>query len=131
MTTKRELEARYRYFTELQELGLTYEECETLRRASMTLQSWGEMECNNDVYRAGEGGAVWIREQTYNGITKPRRIPDRETPAIKRCEALCRAHGLIFFHQGDPRGVAVYVGRQEALGGLPVEEGYNRLVAVF
>ncbi len=115
----------------LRALGLTQAECDQLRRDSMRLSRWAEMECNHDVSREDIAGKVTIRYCLNNGdITKPRVIADRETPAIKRCEAIAKAHGLVFYHQGDPRGCAVYIGRADDLGGLPIDSAYTRLIAV-
>ena len=64
----------------------------------------------------------------------PRRrhyVPDRERGALKRLAALMKGRsGLWFYHQGDPRGCALYVGKVADLGGLPVDQAYNRGVAV-
>ncbi len=130
--TKREWQRRLMQEESLRKLGLTLDEMETLRRASMTLQRWGEMECNHDVQRDEQTGKVTIRYAYNNGdISKPQRIPDRETPALKRCQAIADAHDLIFYHQGDPRGAAVYIGTVDMLRGHSVESNYSNLVCVY
>jgi hypothetical protein len=89
----------------------------TLRRAQMTLHRWAEMEC-------GDGrGHIERDEQTgkpfyYNDNARyvqandPRRvssIPDREAGALRRVAEACKAAGLHYYHQTDPRGCALYV----------------------
>lgn len=113
-------------------LGLSQAEHDTLRRASMTLHRWSEMECNHDVERDDITGKVTVRYCRNDGnITKPQRVADRETPALKRCEAIAKVHGLVFFHQSDPRGAAVYIGTKAQLGGLPADRAYNRLLCIY
>lgn len=75
MTTKRELEQRAQYYQALQSLGFTHEECEQLRRISMTLHRWHEMECGDD------NGCIEREEQTnkpywLNSRTMKRHVPD-------------------------------------------------------
>lgn len=113
------------------QMGLTTVEHDALRRASMTLQRWSEMECNHDVERSVDG-KVTVRYCRNDGnMTKPQRVADRETPSLKRCEAIAKAHGLVFFHQSDPRGAAVYIGTKLSLGGLPAHRAYNRLTCIY
>ncbi len=129
---KRERNDRFRMEESLHRLGLSDAEVTSLRRASMRLQRWGEMECNHDVQRNETTGEVTIRYAHDDGrISKPRRIPDRETPALKRCKAIADAHGLVFYHQGDPRGAAVYVGTAEMLRGHSVDSNYSNLICVY
>ena len=35
----------------LQDAGISWEHANTLRRINMTLQRWGELECNGDIQR--------------------------------------------------------------------------------
>lgn len=88
----------------------------TLRRAEMTLHRWAEGECgdSNDyrswcISRDDQGRAV--REISYHNENRHRvyRIPDLEAGALKRIAAVCQRHGLHHYHQGDPRGCALYV----------------------
>ena len=37
------------------------------------------------------------------------RIPDRERGALRRVAEICERLGLHYYHQGDPRGCALYV----------------------
>ncbi len=112
--------------------GITWGEAEQLRRDSMRLSSWSEMECNHDVSRDEVTNKVTIRYCRNDGnMSKPQRIADRETPALRRCEAIAKAHGLVFYHQGDPRGAAVYIGKAEDLHGASIDGAYSRLVCVY
>jgi hypothetical protein len=45
-------------------------------------------------------------------LNDPRRvssIPDREAGALRRVAEACKAAGLHYYHQTDPRGCALYV----------------------
>jgi hypothetical protein len=110
-------------------LGLSRHEHDTLRRASMRLRRWGEMECNHDVQATSKVTVRYCRND--GNMSTPRAIPDMETPAIKRCESIAKEHGLTFYHQSDPRGAQVYVGKAEDLRGLPIDQAYNRLLAIY
>jgi hypothetical protein len=130
--TRKEYQRRAHQLEACRRLGLSEAEAETLRRASMTLSRWGEMECNHDVQRDEATNKVTIRYCRNDGnMSKPQRIADRETPAIKRCEAIAKARGLVFYHQGDPRGAQVYIGKPEALDGKPIDQVYSRLTCVY
>jgi len=94
-----------------------------LRRASMTLTRWAELECGN-----GNGNVAWAIERDENGEGPPymvqhvyrrdgsggatvtrTRIPDREAGALRRVAELCERRGWYFFHQTDPRGAPLYI----------------------
>ena len=92
------------------------DEARTLRRAEKTLHRWAEQECGD-----GNDYASWAIERdettgkpylcTYPHAGKSRRtlIADREAGALRRVAAVCKALGAFFYHQGDPRGCALYV----------------------
>lgn len=92
----------------------------TLRRAQMTLHRWAELECGTDaghVEREGDDGTGrpyfvpdW-RGRGPGGVVR-HAIPDREAGALRRVAAACKALGLHYFHQTDPRGCALYVDAQ-------------------
>lgn len=89
----------------------------TLRRAQLTLHRWAELECGTHVghiEREGDDGTGrpyfvpdW-RGRGPGGVVR-RPIPDRERGALVRVAAVCKASGLHFYHQTDPRGCALYV----------------------
>lgn len=141
--TRNEREQRQRTYTTLMALGLTFAECETLRRASMTLSRWAELECGDSnnygswaIERDDDSGVPYMVHHHYrhgqgkDTVTRT-RMADRETGAIKRITAIVTAHGLTWHHQTDPRGCAVYVLRP---GDVPVgttaDWRYTRGIAV-
>lgn len=132
---KRERENRDWMYRALQSLGLSFDECETLRRCSMTLHRWAEREC-------GDGSAWAIERDEKTGIPynvnhmsdRPMRyrIADREKGAIRRASKLLKAHGLNLYHQGDPRGASLYVIRPgDVREGETVDSVYSRGIAVY
>jgi hypothetical protein len=133
----------------LMSIGFTQKESEKLRRISMTLHRWHELECGTD------GGCVERDETTnktywhnsYSGRRTP--IADRETGALKRLSAVMRAHRdrqtptwpdgkavypntLRTYIQTDPRGAALYIIRP---GDIPeggdVGAYYDRGICVY
>jgi len=133
-TTKRERIARF--YGRMSTLGFTFSEADNLRRIEMTLHRWAEAECNGDIQRDGEAGdgKPYREYGNYVAANDPRRrhyVPDRERGALKRLAALMKGRsGLWYYHQGDPRGCALYVGKGADRGALPVDQAYNRGVAV-
>ncbi len=128
----------------LQTLGISWNDALTLRRISMTLHRWSEMECGG-----GNGYASWSieRDETthkpymvshpYNGSSRRRAVADRETGALKRLAALMSKYPLLVsYHQTDPRGCALYIVHENQLVDVhgekdfPIEQVYNRGVAV-
>lgn len=132
--TKKELLRRQQQAARLVSLGLSEDQAETLRRASRTLSRWGELECGD-----GNEHASWAIERdeatgkpyfvTYPHDGKPRRspIPDREKGALRRIALVCRAAGLCWHHQTDPRGAALYVAKEP----LTDSNYSSRGIAVF
>ena len=121
------------FYNRLEKLGFTRSEANILRRAEMTLQRWGERECGD-----GSNWAIERDEKTgkpfnvYHGDGKPSRyaIADREKGALRRVAAIvAQKPGLWFYHQGDPRGHTLYVGRDEDVAGHALDSVYNRGIA--
>ena len=89
-----------------------------LRRISMTLHRWHELECGNSndwaswaIERDEETEIPYLVTHHYSQ-TKPirRRIADRETGARKRLAKILESRpGLSAYIQGDPRGAALYI----------------------
>lgn len=128
--TKREAENRQHMYNALMSLGLGFEDCETLRRCSMTLHRWAEGECNGVIQRDETTGKPYAHS-TYDG-RKLYAVADREAGAIKRANQLLERHGLKLYHQGDPRGAALYVLRPSDLAdGADVDSCYSRGIAVY
>lgn len=109
-------------------LGLSHDEATQLRRIEMTLSRWSELECGNSnqytswaIERDEETGRPFMVTHGYDyGTGSPitrTPIADREAGALKRLKAIMARHPkLWYFHQSDPRGCALYVGRK---GDLP------------
>ncbi len=133
---------QYQMIRSLESEGVTYQDAQALRRISMTLHRWHEMECGT------EHGAIERDEKTgipywYNANTRylsandPRaytRIPDRETGALKRLSAIMARYPHLKAHvQGDPRGAALYIWtpRNVAVYGNDVDANYSRGIAVY
>jgi hypothetical protein len=113
-------------------ISLSFDEANTLRRAELTLQSWAEQECGDSNNYASysiernEDTGIPYRVTRWHDSTNARyhRIADREAGALRRVKAICKAHGLHFYHQTDPRGCALYVSNEP----LP-DHNYTRGVA--
>ena len=126
----------------LGKLGLGYDEAQALRRISMTLQRWGELECGDSnehaswaIERDEVSDKPYMVRYYHTGDSKPRRTPvaDREKGALKRLQTIMSKHpDLLAYHQTDPRGCAVYVLRKDDVPvGSSVDSVYNRGVAVY
>lgn len=131
--TKNEV-ARYgRMMAALEMAGISGAEAIALRRISMTLHRWHELECGTD------NGAVERDEETgktywLNAMTGKRwATPDRETGARKRLAAIMARHPtLSAYVQGDPRGCALYILRPGDIPtGADADSYYNRGIAVW
>ena len=119
-------------------LGFTVGEAGSLRRISMTLRRWHELECGVD------GGCIERDETTdkpywYNSISGRRSpVADREKGALKRLAAIlgqrnARSSGtLTSYIQGDPRGAALYLIRPgDVPDGQSVDSYYTRGICVY
>lgn len=139
--TKQERETRHRTYNALQALGFTFDECEKLRRISMTLHRWHELECGNSndwaswaIERDEETEIPYLVTHHYNQ-NKPtrRRVADREAGARKRlAEILESKPGISAYIQGDPRGAALYILRPGDVpeGAEPMSH-YHRGICVY
>lgn len=113
--------------------GINYQDALALRRISMQLHRWHELECGT------ENGGVERDETTgktywYNAYTG-RRTPtaDRETGALKRLAAIMERYPTLRpYVQGDPRGAALYILRPgDVPNGENADSYYNRGIAVY
>jgi hypothetical protein len=141
--TKSEAMRLSRQSDTLQSLGFSREECETLRRASMTLRRWFERECNGEIERDEKTGKPvaynpYSRYVQANDHRAYRVVADREAGARKRIAAILTArnarHGLQLvsaYIQCDPRGAALYILRAgDVPAGADVDAYYSRGVCV-
>ncbi len=134
--TKQQAENRYRMIAALQERGFTYDEAQTLRRIEMTLQRWSEHECNGNIQREGEEGdgkPRWYSQYAIENQANPKGylMPDRERGALKRLAKIMESHpDFVSYHQGDPRGCALYIVQKSDLNGGDINSLYTRGIAV-
>jgi hypothetical protein len=155
--TRKEAERLARQAATLQALGFTLEEAEQLRRISMTLQRWHELECGNDqgcISRDETTNKPYFLYSSQHGYVSDghRRsyIPDRETGAKKRLAAILHAvnerrfvgddasihdghcDDLTAYIQTDPRGAALYIIRPgDVRDGQDVESCYTNGICVY
>lgn len=133
MTTRKEAIETEAMLGRLQSLNITRADAESLRRISMTLHRWHEMECGVD------NGCIERDEMTkktywLNSMTGRRSpIADREAGALKRLAAImARYPELASYVQGDPRGAALYILRPgDVPEGADVDSYYSRGIAVY
>lgn len=104
--------AKLQVFANLQRLGMGVEDAETLVRASRRLSRFAELECNGEIQRDEKTGIPYYFS-AHSG-KRLGRARDTETGALKAVEQVMKGYpGLIAYHQGDPRGAAIYVVKQE------------------
>lgn len=147
--TKKEQQRITMQHDTLRSLGFTSGEADQLRRISMTLHRWHELECgdgNGCIERDDTTGKPMWRN-SYTGRTSS--IADRETGALKRLATIINARntrafnamqhtlelgrvpGLTYYVQGDPRGAALYIIRPgDVPEGKDVEAYYSRGICV-
>lgn len=113
--------------------GISYDDAAALRRISMTLHRWHELEC-------GDGNGCIERDEktqkTYwlsSHTMRRSPVADRETGARKRLAAiLSRYPSLSAYVQTDPRGAALYILRPgDVPEGADVRAYYSRGLAVL
>lgn len=154
--TKREAVRQTQQENTLLELGFTRDEAAALRRISMTLQRWFELECGN----SNDYGS-WVIERDEDGDGKPfmvhhhyshgqgkdsvsrTPIADREMGARKRLDRIIAARNKRDYHpiiksdvsayiQSDPRGAALYILRPGDIPeGADASAYYNRGICVY
>lgn len=128
--TRKEHERRARMRAALHHTGIAPDDADKLRRISVTLRRWHELECGigHGAIERDEttGRPYWIN--AVNGRRSP--VADRETGARKRLAAIMAQYpALSAYVQGDPRGAALYIIRP---GDVPdVDAYYSRGIAVY
>jgi hypothetical protein len=135
-----------KYFRRMESLGFSYEEADRIRLIEKTLSRWSALECGDSNNHASwaierdEAGKPFMVYYYHNqtqpdSVRRRRKIADREAGALRRLQAIMTAHpDLWFYRQSDPRGCAVYIGRNTDLQNgaglvLPVDSYYTRGVA--
>lgn len=131
--TKREAMELTHTNDRLRALGISYEECDQLRRISLQLRRWFEKECGTDngcIERdEATNKAYWLTSMT--GRRYP--IADKETGAYRRLRAIMDQYPtLTYYVQSDPRGCALYILTQAQVknGGHTIDAIYTRGIAV-
>lgn len=117
----------------LERAGISTDDALALRRISMTLHRWHELECGDDygyIERDEDTGRpYWLNSRTM------RRSPiaDRETGALRRLAGImARYPNLASYVQGDPRGAALYILRPgDVPAGCDVGAYYSRGLVVY
>lgn len=145
-TTQKE---RYEVLERLTRLGISYDDAQKLRRISLTLHRWFELECGD-----GNNYGSWaierdeatdkpylVRHHYRHGqgqdSTSRTPIADRETGARKRLAVILSKYPTLHAYiQTDPRGAALYLltAEQVAWNGGSVEQLdsiYSRGTAVY
>ncbi len=115
-------------------LGISEHDAAELRRISMTLHRWHEMECgiaNGGIQRDETTGKPWWYSSVSN--KRIRVIDDLESGAMKRLAAIMSHYPTLgYYIQSDPRGCALYILRPgDVPEGERAESYYSRGVAVY
>ena len=124
----------------LQRAGISTDDAFALRRISMTLHRWHELECgdSNDycsfgIERDKNSGKPFMSYHTNSGNHRKQWIPDRERGALERLDTImARYPSLKAYIQGDCRGAALYILRPDDVPeGKDVDAYYSRGLAVY
>jgi len=120
--------------------GISLNDALALRRISMTLHRWHELECGdgNDycsysIERDENSGKPFMSYHCHNGNYRKQWISDRENGALRRLALImARYPALTSYVQGDPRGAALYILRPgDVPEGKEVNAYYSRGLAVY
>lgn len=131
--------------------GVDHGDAWDLRRISMTLHRWHELECgdSNDyaswcitrghrresgLFEHDEDGESFLERHVHSeSRARYERIPDRERGALRRlAKIMARYPGFASYVQGDPRGAALYILRPgDVPEGADVSANYNHGIAVY
>lgn len=138
---------QYEILAGLEKLGFTYDQACQLRRISLTLQRWFELECGTcrgphgevsvSVERDGNGEGKPFKRIQYQGPSGwvDRRFPvaDRESGARKRLAAIMAPfrRRLVAYIQTDCRGASLYILRKSDVKGQNINSIYTRGLAVY
>lgn len=115
------------------------EDAESLRRISMTLHRWHELECGTDAGHVerdeASGKPYWYPSNRFADTGRVPRYstPDREKGALARlARIMSRYPSLQAYVQTDPRGCALYILRPgDVPAGEKAESYYSRGIAVY
>jgi hypothetical protein len=126
---------RYEVIARLEKLGIDYQTAQQLRRISLTLQRWFELECGTDngcIERDETTGKPYWRYSAFSHPLTKYPVRDMEKGAMARLRSIMsRLKGLVPYIQGDCRGASLYILRQEDVEGQNIDQVYTRGVAVY
>ncbi len=131
--TRKEAIRRTHMENALMAVGVPYNAVDLLRRISMQLHRWHELECgveNGGIERDEKTGkCFWYN--SYNGKRSP--CQDRETGVLRRLTIIMRGTPhLRAYVQSDPRGAALYILRPgDVPEGADESAYYSRGIAVY
>jgi len=129
---------------QLRQAGISFDDALSLRKISMTLHRWHELECGdgnewaswcitrgrkeNGAFVYDDDGKPYIEKHLHSeNHARYEAIADREAGAKRRlAKIMARYPALRAYIQGDPRGCALYI--------LPpgvTEDNYSRGIAVY
>lgn len=143
-----------RMLNRLHDLGITETDALALRRISMTLHRWHELECGDSnsygswcivrgtkhrdvggkqVFTHDDNKKPYLERHPYDGMVSYSLLSDKEAGAKKRlAKILANYPHLTSYIQPDPRGCALYILKKSEIGDIPVDQIYNsRGIAVF
>ena len=112
----------YEMLNRLQNAGISYDDAIRLRRISMTLRRWFELECGNSdhyqswaIERDPETDKPYMVMHPHTDAKSYRyATPDRETGARRRLADIMRRYpDLRAYVQTDPRGCALRILRPD------------------
>ena len=94
------------------------------------LHKWAEDECNGFIQWDDSDCTIprrYYLDQYGTPTRKGPVIPNREAKYLKEAETLAAECGGKIYHQGDPRGCALYFYRDSDLEGrnFPIDQIYN------
>lgn len=130
---------RWTVIERVKALGIAEQDAIALRRISLTLHRWFELECGD-----GNDYASWSIERDeatgkpyrcvypHTGTRRREAIADREAGAKTRLKAImARYRRLVPYIQTDPRGCALYLVAKKDVKGLDISSVYNRGIAIY
>lgn len=142
--TKREAQELFHQQNRLMALGISFADADSLRRISMTLHRWFELECGDSnaygswaIERDDTTERPFMVHHHYrhgsgtDGVSRT-PIADRESGARKRLATImARYPTLTAYVQSDPRGCALYILTAEQVESEQgIESIYNQGVAI-
>ena len=135
------------FYARTSALGFDAKATSNLLKIERTLSRWSEKQCNGDIERDETTGKPSGVFTTIRCERVSYKIADLEAGALRRLKEItdarnaasaeeCRDSGkgredtVLFYHQTDPRGCALYLIRSSALGANNLDSCYSSGLAV-